>query len=152
MATWTADQVIGKTLVALKDVTAYYSFYPTLEKAKKFKISKGHPIGIAKGWIQKYSPDKKLWWMFIDKQGLYYFVKNDYDKVGMGKYDSSTIQSQEEKIKAEKDKKEKDEKGEFIYYAEKWGKKIVIGAAVIYVGVNLLKLYNENQRSKSTTK
>lgn len=145
MPTYSADQFIGKTLIACNNVDAYYSF----ATGKKKIIYKGQPIGVVTGWIQKYSPDKKLWWMFTDKSGLNYFVKNT-SNVCMTKYDKETMQTVEQKVKDYKEQQEANKERGFIYYVEKWGKKILIGAAITYVAVEGFKAYqNGKQKSNS---
>lgn len=147
MATYTADQFIGKTLVAQKNVTA---FYGGPGSKNIFVIFKGQNIGVVYAWVIKNTPDHKLWWQFQDKNGIFYFVPGDPNYVGMNEYDKKTIPSVEQKVQAEKDKAKKDEDGKVLYYIQKWGKKILIGGAITYVVVQGIKTAIHEQSNRRT--
>jgi len=144
MSTYTADQFIGKTLFAKKDLTGYFG--SPLSKFA-FQVLKGQAVGKVNTWINKNTPDGSVWWEFINSKGLVYYVKHDKNKLQLNKVEATSVQSQEDKIKEQKEKNEKDEKGTFIYYLERYGKRLLIGTAVTYIIVQGVKIYGATRQN-----
>lgn len=130
MSTYTADQIIGKTLVAKKDTTGYYGS-PLSDKT--FKIFAGQNVGKVYSYVQKTSPDGKLYWMFYDSANKPYYVQHN-DAISMNMVDSAMTKTQEEIIKEKKEQQEKEEKGAILYYGEKVGKNLLLLAGVALLG------------------
>jgi hypothetical protein len=145
MATYTADQFIGKTLRATNTIIAHYG-NPTGKTT--FKIYKGQNVGVVDSWIIKNTPDHKLWWQFRDSKNLIYYVP--HANLELTEYDKGTMQSVEDKIKEQKEKEEKEKNSGVAYYIEKWGKRVLIGGALVYVTVQISKSLIHERGNRST--
>lgn len=142
MATYGADQVLNKTLIAAKNLVAYYAFPFS---SSKFNILAGHNIGVVYSYI--YNNQKNLWWMFYDDMGKAFYVEH---KPGLFDENSLKLQgavSDEEKAKLQAEDKAKEDTGVVGYYIEKYGKPILLGTAAIYLVGKLIQGYTSRSKN-----
>jgi hypothetical protein len=128
MATFNAANVIDKNLFTLKNVKKFYGS----PEGTNFKIV---PKGQYLGRVYSYVIPKgqtALYWQF-NEGGKSFFVKH-----ALNTFDVRDLETQgaktNEQINAEtKAAADKENKGNFIYYAEKYAPKIGLGLAAVYL-------------------
>jgi len=134
MPTVNAADIIGKTLIAKTNVNIRSS--PTTN-AKVLSVAKsGNNVGIVYSWVYgkdaKGVKDGSVWWQ-LEGEG---FVKHV-----TGWYDYKSLQDQGVKTTAEKlEEKKEEDKGwgdKLADFLKGGTKKVLIGAAVIFVAVKL---------------
>jgi hypothetical protein len=134
MANYIAKQIIGKHLYAKNDLTAYEG-YPLSKNT--FKIFSGQDIGLVFSYLTNTS-DGKLYWMFYDENKKPYYVAQGTN-IELGVFDKKTIPSQEQLADDVLKQKEIEDKGSFIYYAEKWGGRVLLLTGIAVIGVAAIK-------------
>jgi len=120
MANYTADQFIGKTLIALKNISAYNG-HPKSNSVTM--IIKGAIIGSVFSWVKDPDDAANVYWQF-QKNGRIFFVRHNVNDVGL--HPSESVDTVEDKKKKEREEKEKAEKGLIPYYIEKYGKPVLL--------------------------
>lgn len=136
-ATFAIKDIIGKTLFATANITAYYNF--PLNK-KGFIITKGLPVGVVAGFIYKNTPNNEVYWTFFDKNNNLFYVKADKTKLVMDIVEAAKIPSKEEQAAEIKEDRKAKAKGKLFYYIDKYGKPIATLGGVI-VALKLMKDY-----------
>ena len=138
--TYSADQIIGKTLAARKNVEL--KRLPTDTAPTVYTVKPGQSVGVVYSYLLPKAGRSTLYWQFVDANNNYFYAAH---KEGI--YDIDIIKTQggkttEEKRKEEEEKKEKEEMGPFAYYLQKWGGKIAIGAGILLA----LNIYLKNKK------
>jgi hypothetical protein len=139
-ATYSADQIIGKTLVARRNVEL--KRLPSDTAPVTYTVKPGQTVGVVYSYLLPKAGRSTLYWQFIDANGNYFYAPH---KEGI--YDIDIIKTQggkttEEKRKEEEEKKKLEEMGPFLYYLQKWGGKIAIGAGLL-VALNIVLKNNK---------
>lgn len=130
MATFGADEMIGKTLIAKENLIAYYG---SPGSKSIFQIYKGQNVGLVFSWINKNTPKGALYWMFHDHDNKPYYVLHDPNKVGLSLVDQATTKSDQQKATEATEAAKKESEGAIPYYIEKFGKPVLITIFVLGV-------------------
>lgn len=70
-----ADDVLGKTLKANRDVDVYRGSQTGANGSPFAEVKRGYPVGVVRGWIGTPGTDSH-WWEFDDPQNSTYYVKH----------------------------------------------------------------------------
>jgi hypothetical protein len=125
MPTFTADQFIGKTLIAKKKVPIYNQV-----GGQPYKYANaGDYIGIIYSWVGGNN-GQPLYWMMESNTGKNILVKHE---TGVFDVRTGDIKSLEQKDKEAATKDEIEQKGKFLYYFEKYGKTVLITIAAVMI-------------------
>ena len=133
--TYSADQIIGKSLVAKKSVEL--KRLPQDSAPSIYTVKPGQTVGVVYSYLLPKEGRSTLYWQFIDANGRYFYAAH---KEGIFDIDSIKTQggkSTEEKLKEEEERINKEEMGPFAYYLQKWGGKILIGVGLL-VALNIV--------------
>ncbi len=141
MATFSADQMIDKTLLAKENLIA---FYGAPNSKSIFQIFKGQNAGKVFSWTNKNTPKGQLYWEFMDSNNRPYFILHDSNKLGMSLTDQASTLSDQEKAKQLADDLKKKTQGAIPYYIDKYGKPVLL----IGLGLGILKILYDG-RNKS---
>jgi hypothetical protein len=141
MGNFSADDVIGKTLVAKRDVTAF-SNYPKSAKTKV--ISSGSNVGVVYSWVKDPDNGGNVYWAFHEPYGGgLFFIKHDPSSLIF--HPEEIVKTVEQKKKEKEDAAKMDQEGALPYYIEKYGKPVMVLAAVALA----IKGYSVYSGSKS---
>lgn len=76
-----AGDVIGKTLIAKKDIAVYAKPSDKSDNKPMYYVKAGYPVGVVWSWLNPDGRDiQGLWWMFENdpySKFKYYYVKHD---------------------------------------------------------------------------
>lgn len=121
MPTYTAADIIGKTLYARRSIEKYsYPGGPVIGT-----IRNGETVGEVDSWVTKPGTNTVMWQIKQPGKAPFYVEHRE----GWYSFTKGTTKSQEEIIKDQIDQQQMDEKGKFIFYLEKYGK--AIGTAIL---------------------
>ena len=87
MATFNANDIIGKTLIAKKTIDIVRSADDSAQSV--YEVTPGESVGVVYSYLLPNNARSNIYWMFEDNTGRPYYVKH-----GVGKFDIQTIQSQ----------------------------------------------------------
>ena len=136
MATFNAEQIIGKTLIAKR--TIGLKSLPSDASPVAVSVSPGQPLGTVVSYVNPSAGRTSLYWQISSNAGKNYWVKHE-----TGAFDISDLKLQgaktAEEILAEKKAAEEKENSPIVYYFKKMVVPVLITAAVIYVAVQLGK-------------
>lgn len=128
MATYTANDIIGKKLFATRKVTAHYG---NAWSTDTFIINKGLPVGKVFSYVYKSTPNNDVYWHFYDSNNKAYFVRADKTRLRLDIVEEADMRSQEQIAAAKKEEQKKKDKGVVPYYLEKYGKPIIVIASLL---------------------
>jgi len=131
MATFSASDIVGKTLIANEPVII--KRIPEDSAPSVFNVKIGQPVGTVYSWISPGANNKSLYWMFKDENG-----RNYYSEHKVGRYSIKALQSQGVLTEAEKLEKEKEANQPLATTITKQITKLALIAAGAYVLVNVL--------------
>ena len=83
--TYSADQIINKTLIGLTPVDV--KLFPLDSKPIHHTIQPGLPVGVVWSWVQ--DTNGNVWWMFYDTFGNPFYVKHK-----VGEFSIQSLQDQ----------------------------------------------------------
>lgn len=143
MATFSADQIVGKNLLARRPVQL--KRLPSDDAKTTYTVPAGASVGVVYSWTGgQTSP---LWWMFYDANGKTYYAKHE-----SGAFDIDAIKDQGAlDVKQEAEAKKDAESGGSMFPTipnpfegfgeslEKTVKTMVIVGAVVLIGSMVLK-------------
>lgn len=87
MAEYTADQIIGKTLIAREPVRIYRTASDGATAV--YTVSPGDPVGTVTSYLLPSGSRSSLFWTYQDSQGRAYYTAHR-----VGRYDVSSLQQQ----------------------------------------------------------
>jgi len=131
MATFSASDIVGKTLIANEPVII--KRIPEDSAPSVFNVKVGQPVGTVYSWISPGANNKSLYWMFKDENG-----RNYYSEHKVGRYSIKALQSQGVLTEVEKLEKEKEANQPLATTITKQITKLALIAAGAYVLVNVL--------------
>lgn len=141
MATYTADQMVGKTLVAKSNIIAFYG-YPASNSI--FQIYAGQNVGIVNSWVNQNTPNGQLYWQFYDSNNKAYYVLQDPNKIGLNLVDQASTTSEETQAADITAAATEAQEGTIPYYIQLYGKPIL----AVVAGLALIKiLYNGRNKN-----
>ena len=133
--TYTANQLVDKTVIAAKDTKLYSNSSGT--GAVVGVVKAGQPIGVVYSYIKpnQGSSDGRSWLMFESSTyNKFYYVPNEAaSSSGLKEQGTKTL---DQEVKEEEEKKEKDE-NPVGFYLKKYGLPalLIIGGIVIVGGI-----------------
>lgn len=96
--TFSAAQIVDKTLTAKRTV---YVYRDATDVAKSYgKVDPGNPVGVVLSWLDPKAGRSKLWWVFRDGSGGYYYTPHDngiFDVADLKAQGAITVTDQREK-------------------------------------------------------
>jgi len=131
MATFSASDIVGKTLIANEPVII--KRIPEDSAPSVFNVKVGQPVGTVYSWISPGANNKSLYWMFKDENGRNYYAEHK-----VGRYSIKALQSQGVLTEVEKLEKEKEANQPLATTITKQITKLALIAAGAYVLVNVL--------------
>lgn len=142
MPTYTADQIVGKTLIAKKNVALKRE--PRKSAETVFVVKPGITIGVVYSWV---NADGGIWWMYYDQNGKTYYTYHE-----PGAYDIKSLTAQGvESLEEVQEDKEKTE-NPIGYYVTKLLKPVTY-AVIGYFGLKaVLDLMESSNRIKRRRK
>lgn len=139
--TFNADQVIGKTLMAKKNIAL--KNLPQDAAPTVATVAPGQPVGSVYSYVNPAPGRTNLYWQ-ITSSGKAYWVKHE-----IGAFDVSNLKVQgvktSEQVLAEKRAIEEKENDPVLYYFKKIGLPIALGVGVVYLIGTLGKTYLTTQ-------
>lgn len=84
MPTFSADQIVGKTLIARKNIPLKRQ--PHKSAATVYTVRPGITVGVVYSWVQG---EGGIWWMYYDQNGATYYTFHE-----PGAYDIQSITAQ----------------------------------------------------------
>ena len=102
MPTYSADQIIGKTLIAKKSVTL--KRHPSASGKAVYTAPPGSSLGTVQTWVHENGPGTPLWWSFLDSAGRPYYIRheeNAFDVKHLKDQGAITVKEQTEKQERE---------------------------------------------------
>lgn len=132
--TFSADQIVGKTLVANQDIAVYRS--PQDSATKVYTAKAGQVIGTVSSWINPGEGKSYLNWMFYDSNGRPFYTRHKpgvYSVRNLKEQGALTIKDQK-KLEDEAKKKQERENESLLSWAERNVKTvalIIAGALVV---------------------
>jgi hypothetical protein len=116
-ATFSASQVVGKTLFAKNDVPAKRS--PLDSAPTDFTIKKGQPVGVVFSWINPAQGRSNLWWMFYDTLNRPYYVEHLSNRFDVGALSDQGAKTTEQILKELDEAQKRESQGDLVYYGTK---------------------------------
>jgi len=101
---FSADSIIGKTLIAAKPVSITRFASDTAPVV--FTVSPGQPVGVVDSYLKPGTGRSRLWWQFRDNTGRFYYseqVTGNYSLTALK--DQGVLTTKEETEKAEAENK-----------------------------------------------
>lgn len=148
MATYSANDIIGKQLLATEQTV---SFYDAPQSLSQFNFEPGESIGVVTSWVK--GKDKKLYFQFAVDQDQsiysntkgheYFYVKYDPSKMKMNEVDKASTVSEEEKSANIIDQRTKDTEGTIPYYLKKYG----LPASILLLTFAAIKYHGNTTKS-----
>lgn len=130
MSTYSADQIIGKNLLANKPVNIYR--LPDDNAKAVYTAKAGEYVGTVFSYI-KPSPEKNrkfLYWQFKDQNNKFFYVRHEE-----GAFDVKSLKDQG--AITVKEQTEGENQNKFEMYFKKYGVPILAGIAAVYLIANL---------------
>ncbi len=112
MADFTADQIIGKSLVANKPVPLYRRV--STEQAPIYEVGAGKSVGVVYSYVMN---GDNVWWMFYDANNRPYYTPHERGAFNLDVVRSQGAMTIEEKKKAD-EKKKKEQEGGFNPFSD----------------------------------
>lgn len=140
MPTYSADQIVGKTLIAKKNVSIYRE--PS-KSAKVIYVAKpGITVGTVYSWVNGQGG---LWWQYIDQNGVAYYTFHEpgmYDVAALNAQGTTSLETQQEQQAAADNP--------VNYYLNKFLKPalFIFGGYYVIRAVIDLDSYSKTRRSK----
>lgn len=138
MPTYTADQIVGKTLIARKPIAIKRETRKSAPTV--YTVRPGITVGVVYSWVQG---DGGIWWMYLDQNQKTYYTYHE-----PGAYDIGALGAQGvESLESVQEQKEKEE-NPVGFYVQKFLKPVTI-AVVGYFGLKaVLDLVESSNRTK----
>lgn len=130
MSSYSAADIIGKTLIAKKTVNVLR--IPSDSAKAVFVVKPSQAVGNVYSYLSTNPERKSLYWMFLDSSKRPYYVSHE-----IGKFDLSSLQEQGVLTTEEKTKEEKDKNLTFGEKALQTFKKVAIYGLVAFAGIKL---------------
>lgn len=127
MPTYSANDIVGKTLIAKKNIDI--KRLPSRLAPTVYTVRPGNTVGVVYSWIQK---DGYVWWMMYDEKGQTYYVIHE-----PGAYDVGAINAQGAVSLETIQEQQAAAESPVNYYVSKLVKPIAWGAA-LYFGIKIL--------------
>ena len=131
MATYSADQIVGKTLIAHRSVDLKRQ--PSADTKTIYIVPPGQSVGTVYSWV---NGGGGIWWQFLDKNQNPYYAKH-----GEGFFDVANLSDQGAVSVEEQHEQQQQQDNPVGYYIKKFATPIVLLASV-YFGV---KIFNQLQ-------
>lgn len=104
MAEYTADQIIGKSLVAREPVRIYRT--PSDQAAAVYTVAAGNAVGTVVSYLMPTATRNNFFWVFQDSSGREYYTIHQpgrYDIKSLQEQGALTLEQQQQEL-AEKNK------------------------------------------------
>jgi len=138
MPTYSADQIIGKTLFANKVIAIYLQPYDSAQPSRY--VQPGKAVGVVTNYLQPSSYRTDFYWVFQDAVGTEYYVRHHE-----GDFDIEDLQAQgamtDAEIAAAAAAEQEKANDPIAYYIKKflpWVAGIAIGGIIIREGIKKL--------------
>jgi hypothetical protein len=129
MTTYSADALIGKTLIAAKPVPI--KRLPMDSAPVVFTVAVGQPVGIVSSYVNPTEGRSRLYWMFRDKDGRYYYSEHVQGLYSLSALTDQGVLTTKQETEAAADANKKFNLAEFI---QKNITLVVIVAGVVALG------------------
>lgn len=106
MATYSAFQLVGKSLIPKKAVKVFR--YPN--QGVITTATPGQSLGTVYGWVNETNEGSPIYWKFLDKYNRPYYVKHEENAFDVSNLKDQGVITVAEETKREKEKKERQEK------------------------------------------
>ncbi len=94
MPTYSANQIVGKTLTARRRVPFFYKYVDGRENKPDGYFKAGNVVGTVESWLDPKPPTRnKLYWAFTDAKGVSYYIpheKGNFDLKGLQQQGAQT--------------------------------------------------------------
>jgi hypothetical protein len=144
---YTANQVLDKTIIATKDVWLYPSLY---REDGKFMVKAGQTIGKTFSWLgpeSKSNPTGKVVLMFERGYNQYFWLKDDRAVSQVALKDQGTL-TVKEQVKQEQEAAAKED-SPIAYYIKKYGLPVLLIGGGIYLAANYGKTILQAKLAKA---
>lgn len=129
MATYSVDDIVGKTLIAKKKVAIKRQ--PSDTAPTVYTVSPGETVGVVYSWVSR---DGSIWWMYYDTNKNPYYTRHE-----PGLYDVKALAAQGAVSLDEIRDAEKKADSPVSYYVDKLTTPIVWGIGLFFA----VKIYKE---------
>lgn len=135
--TFSASDVIGKNLVASKNVIAHNG---NPDSTDTFTILAGQNAGTVYSWVNNAAG--QLCWEFVGTDYLGnqtdYYIVHTSDSFTITSLTNAGVESDDQKAADAADAKKKEDEGAFVYYLEKFGEPVLKYGLLAYVGTKVV--------------
>lgn len=154
MASYSADQIIGKNLVAKRSVAL--KRLPQASAATIYTVAPGNNVGTVYSYVGGRE-GQPLWWQFLDAKGRYYYALHDSAAFSLDVIRDQGAMSEAEQAKEQAEKKKQEQSGSMFPNfpsAGDIGKNIgkYVGYGVLIVGaaiaVNIMLSGRQRRRAR----
>jgi len=133
MSTYSAEQIIGKTLIANRAVNIYR--LPDDKAKSVYTVNAGQLVGVVDSYISPSAQKNRkfLYWQFVDQNGKFFYVRHEE-----GAFNIKALKDQGALTTAEQNENISD----FEKYFKKYGIPVLIGIGVLYLGGKYIQSRN----------
>lgn len=135
MASYSAADIIGKTLIAKVNVPAYSYANDSAQPILTYKP--GQTIGVVEGYVSPASGRTNFYWQLKSPTGKYYYVKHFANSFSLKALEDQGTKTTKEKVKEKEKAEEQANKTTFDKVAD-LVKGLAITAAIVYIGKEIL--------------
>jgi len=129
MTTYSADAIIGKTLIAAKPVAI--KRIPSDVAPVVFMVAVGQPVGVVQSFVSPTAGRTRLWWQYRDKDGRYYYSEQVVGNYSLSALKDQGVQTTKQETEAAQEANKPFNLAEFI---QKNITLVVVAAAVVALG------------------
>lgn len=129
MTTYSADAIIGKTLIAAKPVQI--KRIPMDNATVVFTVATGQPVGVVTSFVNPAEGRSRLYWQFRDKDGRYYYSEHVQGLYSLSALSDQGVLTTKQETEAAAEANKKFNLAEFI---QKNITLVVITAAAVALG------------------
>jgi hypothetical protein len=138
MATYSADQIIGKVLIAKKSVALRR--YPSPSGKVGYTASPGASLGTVQTWVHESGPGSPLWWSFLDSNGKPYYVRHEEGAFNLQNLKDQGVITVKEQTEQQKKKVEAESGASSVFpsipnpfdgFGEGMGKVLATGVTIV---------------------
>ena len=128
--TFSADEVVGKTLIAKKDIPVKTSAFDSAPVS--YVVPAGQTVGVVNTWLNPTADRTSIYWVIERSAGPNVYVKHETGAFDVKALVQQGAQTTEEKVKEQKEEEQR-QNDPWGYYIEKYAFKglLIMGGIII---------------------
>lgn len=143
---YSADDIVGQTLIAKKDTPIYLSAYDNAVSMGVVKA--GQPIGVVYSWVgPKAGTDgwnrSQLWWCFVETSGMWYYTPHVEGQFDTSNIKQSGVLTVDEKRKAEAETQKRANMSWWEIAMHDYGMPIALAAIALFAAPGIIRSFKK---------